>query len=128
YRDCFAEQPAELLGGDRLDVVLCEVHLDELGEGQAAWDPLLTPDAVKRTLERVGCVAFAREAASLDALRVAAAGAVAVSPLRLPIPPRALELEHLALLHGSPSPVAVRIAPYSPPRLGRWSGFPKISS
>jgi len=110
----FAEQPAELFDRHRLDVVLREVDLDELNEGQAAWDPLLAADTVERTLERVGCVVLACEATSLDALRVATAGSVAVCPLRLAVPPLPLELKHLALLHRSPSPVAVRITTYSP--------------
>ena len=62
----FAEQPAQLLDRHRLHVVLREVNVDELREGEASRDPLLAADPVELTVQRVDRVLLAGEATTLD--------------------------------------------------------------
>ncbi len=75
-----AEQVAELLDRHRLDVVLRQVRLDELGEREPPRDPPLPSKPLELALERVPRVLLGGESAPLHALRVAAARAVPVRP------------------------------------------------
>src|SRR5207248_10707500 len=65
-RGRLAEQPAQLLDRHRLHVVLGEVNVDELREGEASGDPLLAADPVELTVERVDRVLLGGEATALD--------------------------------------------------------------
>jgi len=65
-RGRLAEQPAQLLDRHRLHVVLGEVNVDELREGEASRDPLLAADPVELTVERVDRVLLGGEATALD--------------------------------------------------------------
>src|SRR5712691_7154291 len=80
HRSRLAEQVAELLDRDRLDVVLRQVGLDELGEREPTHDPSLPPKPLELTLECVTRVLLGGEPATLDALGVAAACPVTVRP------------------------------------------------
>jgi hypothetical protein len=77
---CLAEQIAELLDRNRLDVVLCQVRLHEFRERERARDPTLAAHPLKLALERIERVLLGSEAAALNALRVATASPVAVRP------------------------------------------------
>jgi hypothetical protein len=96
---CLAEQVAELLDRHRLDVVLRQVRLDELGEGERARDPTLAPHPIELTLERVPRVLLAGESATLNALGATAARPVTVRPQRLAAAVPPCEFEDLSLLH-----------------------------
>src|SRR5712691_378357 len=70
YGRCLAEQVAELRNRHRLDVVLRQVRLDELGERERARDPTLATHPIELTLERVPRVPrvlLAGESAPLNA-------------------------------------------------------------
>jgi hypothetical protein len=94
--DGLAQEPAELVGGAGLDLVLGEVFVDELGECHLPHRPtLLAPRAFERTTQRRVRIGLRRETTALDALGSTAAGAVAKRPQRPPVATRALELEYL---------------------------------
>jgi len=92
------EQPAELFDRHRVDVVLGEVDLDELGEGQRFRDSSLPPQPLELACQRLRGVAFRGKAATLNSLRLSAAGPVAIRPERLSVPTRPLQLDQLAVL------------------------------
>jgi hypothetical protein len=91
------EQPAQLRQRHRVDVVLGQVLLDELGEGdlrQRVAPMQIVEGAVQRLLRLVLC----RESTSLQTLRAATVEPVAIRPQRLAVSPLGLESEHLSTL------------------------------
>src|SRR6266487_2325592 len=75
--------PALALDRDRLDVVLGEVGLDELGEREPPCDPPFSPKPLELALERLTSVLLRCEPTPLDALRSTTARAEAIRPQRL---------------------------------------------
>src|SRR5687767_13441104 len=89
----FAEQPAQLLDGARLDLLLGEILLDELGKARSTgWPALRTTGALERARQRRPRIRLRGEATALNALGLAAAAAVAKRPQRPPVRAGALEL------------------------------------
>src|SRR5207253_492775 len=66
YRRRLAQQVAELLDRDRLDVVLGEVGLDELGEREPPCDPPFSPKPLELALERLTSVLLSGPTVALE--------------------------------------------------------------
>jgi hypothetical protein len=77
---CLAEQVTELLDRHRLDVMLRQIRLDELGEREPPRDARLSPKPLQLPLERLTRVLLTGEPATLHALRAATAGPIPVRP------------------------------------------------
>jgi hypothetical protein len=59
-----SEQPAQLVGRHRVEVVLGEVHLHQFGEGQRSRDPPLPLQPLEFALQRLRGVALGGKSAS----------------------------------------------------------------
>jgi hypothetical protein len=82
---CLAEQVAELLDRHGLHIVLGQVRLNKLRERESARDPSLPSKPLELALESITRVLLGNEPSALNALRVAAAGPVAVRPQPLAV-------------------------------------------
>jgi hypothetical protein len=74
------EQKAQLLHSDWRGLVLCEVLVDELGEGRHSTDLASAPQLLERLVERPVRILGTREPTSLHALPVSSTDPVAVGP------------------------------------------------
>jgi hypothetical protein len=100
-RERLSEQPAQLLDRHGLGIVLCQICIDELGERHRASKSVHSAQHLELSLECFACVSLGPETTALDALRVAAAEPVAVSPKHFAGGPFALQPQDLTLLqHG----------------------------
>src|SRR5438093_11030958 len=79
--------------------MLFEVCLDEFSEREFPRDPLLSSKPFQLMIKRVARVLLGSEAATLHALRVAAAGPVAIRPQPLAAGSAKRQFECLSLLH-----------------------------
>jgi hypothetical protein len=96
-RERLSEQPAQLLDRHGLGVVLCQIFTDELGERHRASNPVHSAQHLEFSLERFACVSLGPETTALDALGIATADPVAVSPKRFAVG-FALQPQDLTLL------------------------------
>jgi hypothetical protein len=76
------EQPAQLLDRHLVDVVLRQVRLHQIGEGQRSREPPLPPQQLELPLQSLRRIPLRGEPATLHALRAAAAHPVAERPQR----------------------------------------------
>jgi hypothetical protein len=75
-----------------------QVSVDEFGERQGAAKPAYAAQHFELSDERLACITLRPKPTALDALGIAAADSVAVSPKRFAVGPLALQPQDLTLL------------------------------
>ena len=115
--DRACEQEAKLLERHRRGLVLGQVLVDELGEGERPREPLRAPPFLERPLQRSPRVLLTSKATMLHPLPVSTTHAIAVGPQGRPFGARRRQPEHLTLLpHHKPPRSTIEPRNHTAPR------------